>query len=823
MSPLTSNTNSSLPTTSTFEERWQLTNPAVLHVNHIPLGHIPRAWERRQKPVIARKHARHRVGYPRADLVSIKSHAMTATSNSPRIATKKLRIDSSFGAGPSVSQWEAHTSPVRRIITRSNLSAKDKLIALADHDDSVEEQENVAGTTIEVLDEVGNAMPMLNDIDGEWTDEQEHPDEQEICAERVSTADTRTPQDLVPCALPSGFVSPAKTGQSRRRRSRGLSARTKRHSLPVTFAPVQVAASKDSRYSLGKDLVEQEESLCQRESSTSPCHKATDDNVKEEEVHSGVIVDDLDESNGAGDDWEDVVETTSLENETICGEPWDDARITHTSASITDEAVDLVAERQTVHKITEQLMTDRLFSSVNVLKADFESLPIRRSPRRLSRRASASPVKHNSERSWFNTNHLIAFTPVKQLHIPRDEDQPDADFNRVESSSDAECEQSISSNSERSLKPRISDDTALLQAFLERAAESKWSKNSTHQTTPIKRDSAEPDTTILAELDPNSPSPRKSPQNVSQDADSEPVARTRSVRLRKRPESLIDESHQDAPNRITIRAKTAGVELKKTEAQEIATVTRNNTRRNKGHALLPPLRLKKLAAEVTTDDVDPTTTPSDCRPQRRGITWAKNLVSFELLSSEDIANVTIESKKPEILETILDAIEKPDLTTEHGQPLGSVRPSSSDVSSLPVKKRKSRIATPAKGLGTASLLPDGVDTETKVEAPKVAPTNRRPASKLPAPTNYSFGQGKENSVLLSPAKKAVKSIPETRNMIPRFEFNPGTLEPYKIQATTAGLGSPAKKGSQKWLAASSDSTQSAMMSPAKRRTRRAAL
>ncbi|MCJ1299768.1 hypothetical protein MMC08_002561 [Hypocenomyce scalaris] len=184
---------------------------------------------------------------------------------------------------------------------------------------------------------------------------------------------------------------------------------------------------------------------------------------------------------------------------------------------------------------------------------------------------------------------------------------------------------------------RFSDDTTLLKDFLNRARAHKAAKaipNPSDPTQPLisplpsprsvsRRSPRRSPRKALLELDSNSPSPTKSrdvalrpgtpPGKVNrlvgfeevdagEEAMTEPMSCRRSARTRL-PTPAANKNQIGAPSFIpVIRRGMEGVEqvvLKKSEAQELAMVTRANTRRNKGGAKFPALTLQTLAAETS--------------------------------------------------------------------------------------------------------------------------------------------------------------------------------------------------------------------------------
>ena len=194
---------------------------------------------------------------------------------------------------------------------------------------------------------------------------------------------------------------------------------------------------------------------------------------------------------------------------------------------------------------------------------------------------------------------------------------------------------------------RFSDDTSMLREFLNRAQASKAAK-----------------TPVLLPLDADEPqiSPRRSPRKAYSPQKSAFISPTRHPGdLTKRhstpPREQIDD-HMDpddgdgttatptscrrstrtrlpapaktppgAPSFIPVRRAdgTDPVVLQKSQAQELAMVTRANTRRNKGQSKPPLLALKDLpvdAAEVLD-------TAGQRTEIRKSVNWAKTIASYQ--------------------------------------------------------------------------------------------------------------------------------------------------------------------------------------------------
>ena len=159
---------------------------------------------------------------------------------------------------------------------------------------------------------------------------------------------------------------------------------------------------------------------------------------------------------------------------------------------------------------------------------------------------------------------------------------------------------------------RFSDDTILLKDFLNRAQAQKAGK--VEKPVPSASGPIASPRKPLAVIDRNSPSPKKSksranrlltppskPKLAATFNDANPLnghgscrrsARTRSPAPPKTPSG--------APSLIPVRRAdgTEHVLLQRSGAQELATITRANTRRNKGHAKPPKLILENLAPQI---------------------------------------------------------------------------------------------------------------------------------------------------------------------------------------------------------------------------------
>jgi hypothetical protein len=563
-------------------------------------------------------------------------------------------------------QWDKIGSPTKRIVTRS--AATSELVALEDEEDEGvvsdfdEEEEDVEGTVVEILDENGRVLQVDAEEaqeDENWQDEdvqdtqddntEEQDDDttaqsdqaseplpaQDITGNSGSPASTKSKrecrestiqgmdgntemqsqnkalfEDRQPASesisLPAGFVSPVRRKRPVGRRvSTQAADNNRRRTLPRTFAPMisdEVAAKSEQ---MGKDGQEMEEP---RVADASEGVETTEQpSETETDVHPEEATTEVSSPSSDNDEWEDIAE-----------EPEEKVLATSGPSQNIDE---------------DTHMEDGPLSPSASTSSQHNDLPIRRSPRR----KSSSPLKQRSFQAFVDAApHLVAFSPIKGRPV---DDELSTD---LLAESPFMLERSVSAPPEepqmeprRSAKPRVSDDTALLQAFIRQAAQNKSTRRlsaSKRESLSNRRDSdtvrqalatpANPE--ILATLDPNSPSPKKSmalledpklaekdtaavssPKSGSGDAE---VSQERTTRRSHRDKRRVERVAPLVHTRISLRGNTDPVILKRSEAQELATTTRANTRKNKGGSLMPTLRLSKLIVEEapieTTQEIE---------------------------------------------------------------------------------------------------------------------------------------------------------------------------------------------------------------------------
>ncbi|KAF3040546.1 hypothetical protein E8E12_009075 [Didymella heteroderae] len=346
----------------------------------------------------------------------------------------------------------------------------------------------------------------------------------------------------------------------------------------------------------------------------------------------------------------------------------------------------------------------------------------------------------------------------------------------------------------------IDDDTAILKSFLSRAAASKAVRSAiitrrssleNRRDSDIVRHALASPRKALEEMDPNSPTKIDSEsvldlnETLVQQAEVEETASPtltlteseeaaekagrgsrRSSRAKKsRLPAPASTTQAPTTNKIAIRRADGSepVVLKKTDAQELALITRNNTRKNKQGAFMVSLRLLKLQAEAILSP--PAEFDAEERPPvpgRRGIRWDETLAYYQEHAD------TIASQEAEAA-----SLATPDELSLPG-PVATKKPkakTSTAKNSTPKVRRVKGLGTangtPGKGLlATGSLLPDAVQEDKAAAAAQPAPT--------PAPTPAPKG---------IPKLKATRKLPVPSTSVdmklPALDVGPVGLEPAK--------------------------------------------
>ena len=207
---------------------------------------------------------------------------------------------------------------------------------------------------------------------------------------------------------------------------------------------------------------------------------------------------------------------------------------------------------------------------------------------------------------------------------------------------------------------RLSEDTNMLKDFLDRVKAKKAARSAdiSEAIPPLSPSPSKSPRKVLAAVDRNLPSPKRSQEIAnrpgtppgkhileSSDLDElddgavEPASFRRSARVRLPAPSKLA---RGTPSLIPVRRPTGSepVVLQKSEAQELAITTRNNTRRNKGRSKPVDLTLQALAEETMQLDLPVT----NGREGAKQVVWDETLV-YHL---EGEAKQEEKKKKPKV-------------------------------------------------------------------------------------------------------------------------------------------------------------------------------
>ncbi|KAI6887762.1 hypothetical protein KC360_g1153 [Hortaea werneckii] len=691
--------------------------------------------------------------------------------------------------------------------------------------------------------------------------------------------------------LPDGFVSPVRQRRKLRAGSFKKASGSRRETLPAQFAPpsdpsVTTERTEDAQVSSDQNAVASNPALSSHTEATTHATSGATDGPQ-----------DADAGRTVENEWEDVED----EAET-------------TSSHIPPTSADVEADEE--HSTSFVLPVDSLGGAPasdvqpegkdreeSESAKDLEPSPVHTAVlpppkpalRHSPRRKSTSPLKPSALAPRADQPHYVAFTPIKQSnlsvykHVPNSREQdegstPPSNTSSVEISSSSLTDRALSAPAEepsqtsprrQAKPPRVSDDTALLQAFLNRAAERRSGRrvSATEQEALFhRRDSdvvkaalASPgkalDGTgaheVLGELDSNRNSPKRTASTPSEatgkdiemtdkpiesqttavsvsskgearhkDLSEDPIeeaqpaasdarsessgsASRRSDRSRRKPQALSQQA-TTGPSRITIRGPhqtNAGISEsnKRTEAQELALATKNNTRKNKGGSVLPMQRLNKLAkaaagelggvgdlnAEAATEQSEDAETHG--KPGKKGVRWAETLVSFYqgsgmLADLAQLSDAGAEERMPwerPALASEDEEADKMDAQIEgSAEDVVPVAPAPADTPSKPKGKTR-RMRTPRTASAAGSTA-SGVDTEMKDhnKGGETAPGPQQPQEETQPPAKPRTATQARRSRIATPAKSSTTSAQPSANVQQQQQQPPSqpATEPAKRNA-----------------------------------------
>ncbi|KAL2819410.1 hypothetical protein BJX63DRAFT_8787 [Aspergillus granulosus] len=277
-----------------------------------------------------------------------------------------------------------------------------------------------------------------------------------------------------------------------------------------------------------------------------------------------------------------------------------------------------------------------------------------------------------------------------------------------------------------------------------------------------------PERRALEDLDTNSPSPQKSPSkpvekshhDADENSSASPVAR-RSTRVRSLQRAATPNAF-----RTTLslrRAKgTEFVFLQRTEAQELALVTRRNTRQNKGESLLPKYTLQNIDRQPP--DASPTSDDRSHRPTdkpKKNVSWNdERLVEFEgdasdseTTSSSQGANGTT-TKNPEKKRAASSRNSQSQASLTSGSEKAAAAATTASPNAAPRGRRVRRLGPP-KPLDSTSFDPSSTATSpisansASAMATRKKLTPKSPKSMLPKAHSTMSTSNTERPSLLS--------------------------------------------------------------------------
>ena len=304
---------------------------------------------------------------------------------------------------------------------------------------------------------------------------------------------------------------------------------------------------------------------------------------------------------------------------------------------------------------TAGLTTDQCWSCESDQTSNIESNKVlcslvpRRSSRRLSNQNDAREIVKTQEcgrghlsRRATERNPLDAADEESMSGHPRPERERDR-LNQLQSSDHIGLEEILAGSVTRSQASPSSEQglDSMLRGFLSRSQARKAAIGSTVSSQPFEARRRSP-RRVLGRLDNNSPcstrsQPPSTPSNCSKldvaedldenrDESNPPSSRRRSSRKRF---PAPPKSYTTIPSFIPVRRPDGvdPVKLQKSEAQELAIITRTNTRRNKGHSKFPRIRLETIGSNDPSADA--ITVPEKQTKRAKTVNWHDdNLVRY---------------------------------------------------------------------------------------------------------------------------------------------------------------------------------------------------
>ena len=223
--------------------------------------------------------------------------------------------------------------------------------------------------------------------------------------------------------------------------------------------------------------------------------------------------------------------------------------------------------------------------------------------------------------------------------------------NQMETDMPTEFSRDVAPKRTRS-RARFSDDTSILKEFLNRAHARKAAQALMPPPPPAQISPRRSPRKVLGNLDSNSPSPTKKRPLISERPGTPPMKKalpiednddTLTLDLVAEPAPATRRSGRSrlpAPARTQTASVTSfipvrradgsePVVLQRSQAQELASTTRTNTRKNKGLARMPKTMLETTLKDTSSSPIKKSPAKKAVRNRRKAVNWDKKLVYYQ--------------------------------------------------------------------------------------------------------------------------------------------------------------------------------------------------
>jgi hypothetical protein len=274
---------------------------------------------------------------------------------------------------------------------------------------------------------------------------------------------------------------------------------------------------------------------------------------------------------------------------------------------------------------------------------------------------------------------------------------------------------------------------------------------------------------VLEDLDANSPSPQKahlSPSKVlskdfDENEDQSPSSPRRSTRTRNvKPPPRMTTASTAARNTLTLRRAKGNefVFLKRTEAQELALMTRRNTRQNKGDAMMPKFTLQALAQQTPDSNAssnDDESARDSSRQRAKRVSWNdERLVELEGESgegsSDDAASQGGKSKGTDKRKAASGRATRSQGPSKTGVGTAPAASTTAAATATPRARRVRRLGTPkptaaVDASASPSMSPPATRKKLTPKSPRAASTGSNASKKVSSISTRSDTQASLDS------------------------------------------------------------------------------